>query len=180
MAGETVDIDARCVYGEAADAGTSQAGRVLADLCGDQALEAEVAETYVRQANERLSEVADEVRRVGDLADYITTHLDDAQGIDSNALAILDSCARILKLVDGIKPERDEKRPRNGCSERGGKTYKYVMHVTETVESQVEITSDKELTYEELEERAEKERVAGGIDFIAVSDVSFSLDTPEA
>lgn len=47
----------------------------------------------------------------------------------------------------------------------------YVMHVTETVESRCVIRSKRRLRYEELEKRAEKLRVEGKLQLLAVSDV---------
>ena len=45
------------------------------------------------------------------------------------------------------------------------------MHVTETVESQCVIESDKKLTFEQLAERAEKRRVDGKLTFTEVSNL---------
>lgn len=45
------------------------------------------------------------------------------------------------------------------------------MHVTETVESQCVIESDRKLTFEQLRRRAEKRRVDGKLTFTRVSDV---------
>ena len=44
------------------------------------------------------------------------------------------------------------------------------MHITETVESQCVIESDKKLTFEQLAERAEKKRVDGKLTFTEVSN----------
>ena len=51
------------------------------------------------------------------------------------------------------------------------KTYVYTMHVTETVESQCVIESDKKFTFEQLRRRAEKRRVDGKLTCTGVSDV---------
>lgn len=45
------------------------------------------------------------------------------------------------------------------------------MHVTETVESQCVIESDRKLTFEQLAERAEKKRVDGKLTFTGVSNL---------
>ena len=45
------------------------------------------------------------------------------------------------------------------------------MHITETVESQCVIESDKKLTFEQLAERAEKRRVDGKLTFKEVSNL---------
>ena len=45
------------------------------------------------------------------------------------------------------------------------------MHVTETVESQCVIESDRKLTYAQLARRAEKRRVDGKLTCTGVSDV---------
>lgn len=45
------------------------------------------------------------------------------------------------------------------------------MHVTETVESQCVIESNRKLTFEQLARRAEKRRVDGKLTFTAVSNV---------
>ena len=44
------------------------------------------------------------------------------------------------------------------------------MHITETVESQCVIESDRKLTFEQLAERAEKKRVDGKLTFTEVSN----------
>lgn len=44
------------------------------------------------------------------------------------------------------------------------------MHITETVESQCVVESDKKLTFEQLAERAEKKRVDGKLTFTEVSN----------
>lgn len=44
------------------------------------------------------------------------------------------------------------------------------MHITETVESQCMIESDRKLTFEQLAERAEKKRVDGKLTFTEVSN----------
>ena len=44
------------------------------------------------------------------------------------------------------------------------------MHITETVESQCVIESDKKPTFEQLAERAEKKRVDGKLTFTEVSN----------
>lgn len=51
------------------------------------------------------------------------------------------------------------------------KKYKYLMHVTETVESQCVIESDRKLTFEQLRKRAEKRRTDGKLTCTGVSDV---------
>ena len=45
------------------------------------------------------------------------------------------------------------------------------MHVTETIESQCVIESDKKLTFEQLTKMAEKKRVDGKLTCTGVSDV---------
>lgn len=45
------------------------------------------------------------------------------------------------------------------------------MHVTETVESQCVIESDRKLTFEQLAKRAEKRRANGKLTRTGVSDV---------
>lgn len=55
-------------------------------------------------------------------------------------------------------------------SARQGSRYAYTMHITETVESQCVIESDKKLTFEQLAERAEKKRVDGKLTFTEVSN----------
>ena len=55
-------------------------------------------------------------------------------------------------------------------STRQGSRYAYTMHITETVESQCVIESDKKLTFEQLAERAEKKRVDGKLTFTEVSN----------
>ena len=45
------------------------------------------------------------------------------------------------------------------------------MHVTETVESECVIKSDKKLTFEQLAKKAEKRRVDGKLTFAGVSNV---------
>ena len=45
------------------------------------------------------------------------------------------------------------------------------MHITETVESQCVIESDKKLTFEQLERRAEKRRADGKLTFTGVSNL---------
>ena len=44
------------------------------------------------------------------------------------------------------------------------------MHITETVESQCVVESDRKLTFEQLAERAEKKRVDGKLTFTEVSN----------
>ena len=51
------------------------------------------------------------------------------------------------------------------------KTYAYTMHVTETIESQCVIESDRKLTYAQLARRAEKRRINGKLTCTGVSDV---------
>lgn len=55
-------------------------------------------------------------------------------------------------------------------SARQGSRYAYTMHITETVESQCMIESDKKLTFEQLAEKAEKRRVDGKLTFTEVSN----------
>ena len=55
-------------------------------------------------------------------------------------------------------------------SARQGSKYAYTMHITETVESQCVIESDRKLTFEQLAERAEKKRVDGKLTFTEVSN----------
>ena len=55
-------------------------------------------------------------------------------------------------------------------SARQGSKYVYTMHVTETVESQCVIESDKKLAFEQLTKRAEKRRVDGKLTFTGVSN----------
>ena len=55
-------------------------------------------------------------------------------------------------------------------------TYTYVVHVTESVESQCTITSKRKLTYEEIMQKAEEIRVEGNLDEIGTSDVRMCLD----
>lgn len=55
-------------------------------------------------------------------------------------------------------------------SARQGSRYAYTMHITETVESQCVIESDKKLTFEQLAEKAEKRRVDGKLTFTEVSN----------
>jgi len=57
----------------------------------------------------------------------------------------------------------------------GKTTYRYVLHVTETVENEVTITSTRKLTYDQLEKRAEKARVDGALTCTGVSDVKIFL-----
>ena len=45
------------------------------------------------------------------------------------------------------------------------------MHVTETVESQCVIESDRKLTFEQLRRRAEKRRADGKLTFAGVSNL---------
>ena len=45
------------------------------------------------------------------------------------------------------------------------------MHVTETIESECVIESDKKLTFEQLTKKAEKRRVDGKLTCTGVSDV---------
>ena len=45
------------------------------------------------------------------------------------------------------------------------------MHITETVESECVIESDKKLTFEQLRRRAEKRRADGKLTCTGVSDV---------
>ena len=45
------------------------------------------------------------------------------------------------------------------------------MHVTETIESQCVIESDKKLTFEQLTKKAEKRRVDGKLTFTGVSNL---------
>lgn len=49
--------------------------------------------------------------------------------------------------------------------------FTYVMHVTETVESQCYIESERKLSYEQLEKLAEEARVEGKLTCTGVSDV---------
>lgn len=49
--------------------------------------------------------------------------------------------------------------------------FTYVMHVTETVESQFTIKSERKLSYEQLEKLAEEARVEGRLTCTGVSDV---------
>ena len=55
-------------------------------------------------------------------------------------------------------------------SARQGSRYAYTMHITETVESQCVIESDKKLTFEQLAKKAEKRRVDGKLTFTGVSN----------
>lgn len=50
--------------------------------------------------------------------------------------------------------------------------YEYVMRIRETVESTVTVRSERKLTFDELEERAERRRVNGTAKFDAVTDVN--------
>ena len=56
-------------------------------------------------------------------------------------------------------------------SARQGSKYVYTMHVTETVESQCVIESNKKLTFEQLRRKAEKRRVDGKLTFTGVSNL---------
>ena len=55
-------------------------------------------------------------------------------------------------------------------SARQGSRYAYTMHITETVESQCVIESDKKLTFEQLAKKAEKRRTDGKLTFTGVSN----------
>lgn len=62
---------------------------------------------------------------------------------------------------------------RRGSSRRG---YRYVVHVTETVESQVTVESDKELKYDEIIEKGREAYVRGEAREIGTHDVRMCLD----
>lgn len=55
-------------------------------------------------------------------------------------------------------------------SARQGSRYAYTMHITETVESQCVIESDRKLTFEQLAKKAEKRRTDGKLTFTGVSN----------
>lgn len=55
-------------------------------------------------------------------------------------------------------------------SARQGSRYAYTIHITETVESQCVIESDKKLTFEQLAKEAEKRRTDGKLTFTEVSN----------
>ena len=54
--------------------------------------------------------------------------------------------------------------------------YRYVVHVTETVESQVTVESDKELKYDEIIEKGREAYVSGEAQEIGTHDVRMCLD----
>lgn len=65
---------------------------------------------------------------------------------------------------------------KTSSARQGSRNYKYVMHVTETVESTYVITSERKLNHEELEERTKEARTKGRLQFKAVSDVDIYVE----